>query len=170
MIAFTRSIPRYRFPCGTISELEANQGRCRCGTHGVPHMSGIRFYPRPVTSLEKSGCWRKNQHTRIRGQVFAESRKVNQACQSIWPEIDKGENKVKFESVSAGIPNISQMGISASFADTIDDKKDIKCKRVVKERIGRIILCTKWQNRLWTADRVCVTRSKLRMCNSDDVS
>ena len=33
------------------------------------------------------------------------------------------ENKVKFESISAGIPNISQMGISASFADTIDDKK-----------------------------------------------
>ena len=38
-------------------------------------------------------------------------------------KIDKGENKVKFESVSAGIPNISQMGVSASFADTIDDKK-----------------------------------------------
>ena len=50
-------------------------------------------------------------------------RKVNQACQSIWPEIDKGENKVKFESLSAGIPNISQIGVSASFADTIDDKK-----------------------------------------------
>ena len=68
-------------------------------------------------------CWRKNQNTEIRGQMFAESRKVNQACQSIWPEIDKGENKVKFESVSAGISNISQMGVSASFADTIDDKK-----------------------------------------------
>ena len=40
-----------------------------------------------------------------------------------WPEIDKGENKVKFKSVSAGIPNISHMGVSASFADTIDDKK-----------------------------------------------
>ena len=38
-------------------------------------------------------------------------------------EIDKGENKVKFESVSARIPNISQIGVSASFADTIDDKK-----------------------------------------------
>ena len=34
-----------------------------------------------------------------------------------------GENKIKFESVSAGIPNISQMGVSASFADTIDDKR-----------------------------------------------
>ena len=67
-------------------------------------------------------CWRKNQHTGIRGQVFAKSQKVNQACQSIWPEINKGENKVKFESVSAGILNISQMGVSASFADTIDDK------------------------------------------------
>ena len=55
--------------------------------------------------------------------MFAKLRKVNQAYQSIWPEIDKGENKVKFESVSAGIPNIFQMGVSASFADTIDDKK-----------------------------------------------
>ena len=55
--------------------------------------------------------------------MFAESRKVNQACQSICPEIEKGENKVKFESVSAVILNISQMGVSASFADNIDDKK-----------------------------------------------
>ena len=55
--------------------------------------------------------------------MFAKLRKVNQACQSIWPEIDKGENKVKFESVSARIPNISQMDVAASFADTIDDKK-----------------------------------------------
>ena len=68
-------------------------------------------------------CWRKNQHTGIRGQVFTESRKVNQACQSIWPEIDKEENKVKFESVSAGIPNVSQVGVSASSADTECDKK-----------------------------------------------
>ena len=52
-----------------------------------------------------------------------QARKVNQACQSIWPEIDKGENKVKFESVSAGIPNISQVGVSASFADTERNKK-----------------------------------------------
>ena len=59
-----------------------------------------------------------------------------------------GENKVKFESVLAGIPNISQMGVSASFANTIDDKKDIKYKRVVKERIGRISRCTKRQNQL----------------------
>ena len=55
--------------------------------------------------------------------MFSKLRKVNQACQSIWPEIDKEENKVKFESVSAGIPNISQIGVSASFADTKDDKK-----------------------------------------------
>ena len=68
-------------------------------------------------------CWRKNQYTGIREQVFAESRKVNQSYQTIWPKIDKGENKVKFESVSAGIPNISQIGVSASFADTMDDKK-----------------------------------------------
>ena len=57
--------------------------------------------------------------------MFAESRKVNQACQSIWPEIDKGENKVKYESVSAGIPNISHTGISPSFADMESDKRII---------------------------------------------
>ena len=100
-------------------------------------------------------CWRKNQHIGIRGQVFAESRKVNQACQSIWPEINKGENKVKFASLSAEIPNISQLGVSASFADTIDDKKDIKYKRVVKERIGKISRYTRRQNRLLDS-RSCV--------------
>ena len=36
-------------------------------------------------------------------------------------------------------------------------QKDIKCKRVVKERIGRISRCTKRQNRLWIADRVFET-------------
>ena len=55
--------------------------------------------------------------------MFAKLRKVNQMCESIWPEIDKGENKVKFESVSAGILNFSHTGVSASFADTVDDKK-----------------------------------------------
>ena len=34
-----------------------------------------------------------------------------------------GENKIKFESVSAGIPNISQMGVSANFANTKHDKE-----------------------------------------------
>ena len=33
------------------------------------------------------------------------------------------ENKVKFESVSARIPNISHIGVSAGFADTKDDKR-----------------------------------------------
>ena len=68
-------------------------------------------------------CWRKNQHIGIRGQVFAKHEKVNQACQSIWPEIDKEENRIKFESVSAGIPNVSRIGVSASSADTEGDKK-----------------------------------------------
>ena len=81
-----------------------------------------------------------------------------------------GENKIKFESVSAGIPNISQMGVSASFADTIDEKKDIKCKHVVKERIGRISRCTKRQNRFEIADRAYITKSKLRMCNINDAN
>ena len=68
-------------------------------------------------------CWRKNQHIGIRGQVFANLQKVNQACQSIWPVIDKGQNKTKLESVSAGIPNISHTGVSAGFADTENDKR-----------------------------------------------
>ena len=38
-------------------------------------------------------------------------------------KLTREKTKVNFESGSAGIPNISQMDISASFADTIDDKK-----------------------------------------------
>ena len=45
-------------------------------------------------------------------------------------------------------------------------QKDIKCRRVVKERIGRV---TKRQNRLWIDDLVYMIKSKLWMCNSDDV-
>jgi hypothetical protein len=86
------------------------------------HTHFISLIPRRL-SLSLVLCWRKNQHTGIRGQVFAKLRKVNQACQSIWPEIDKGENKVKFESVSARIPNISHTGVWASFADIVDDKR-----------------------------------------------
>ena len=47
-------------------------------------------------------------------------------------------------------------------------QKDIKCERVINERVGRISRCTKRQNRLWVDDRVCITKSKLRMCNLDD--
>jgi hypothetical protein len=64
----------------------------------------------------------KSTHWNPRANI-SQAQKVNQACQSIWPEIDKGENKAKFESVSAGIPNISQVGVSASFDDTERDKK-----------------------------------------------
>ena len=38
-------------------------------------------------------------------------------------KLTREKNEDKFESVSAGIPNITPMGVSASFADTIDDKK-----------------------------------------------
>jgi hypothetical protein len=75
--------------------------------------------------IGRASCWRKNQYTGIRGQVFSKLQKVNQACQSIWHEIDKGENKIKFESVSAGIPNITHTGVSASSTDTVDDKKNL---------------------------------------------
>ena len=37
-------------------------------------------------------------------------------------KLTKEKTKVKFESVSTGISNISQMDVSASFADTIDNK------------------------------------------------
>ena len=39
------------------------------------------FLVKQATTLVEIFCWswRKNQHTGIRGQVFAESRKVNQA-------------------------------------------------------------------------------------------
>ena len=72
--------------------------------------------------MPKDVLTQKSTHWNPRASV-RQARKVDQACQSIWPEIDKGENKVKIESVSAGIPNISQTGVSASSADTIDDKK-----------------------------------------------
>ena len=38
-------------------------------------------------------------------------------------KLTREKTKIKFESISTGIPNISQMDVSASFADTIDDKK-----------------------------------------------
>ena len=65
----------------------------------------------------------KNNTLESEGKCSPSHGKANQACQSIWPVIDKGENKIKFESVSTGIPNISQVGVSASFANTIDDQK-----------------------------------------------
>jgi hypothetical protein len=68
-------------------------------------------------------CWRKNQHNEIWGQVFAKLQKVNLACQSIWPAIDKERINIKFKIVSAGIPNNSRVGVSASFADRESDKK-----------------------------------------------
>jgi hypothetical protein len=46
--------------------------------------------------------------------------KSTKSASEFWPEIDKGENKVKFESVSVGIPNISHLSASAGFADTVN--------------------------------------------------
>ena len=114
--------------------------------------------------------WRKNQHTGIRGQVFAKLQKVNQACQSIWPAIDKEKINVKSESVSAGIPNNSRAGVSASSADKENNKKDIRCKRKTRDRIGRFGRHEKRQNQLRGADRTCITRSESRMYKSDDVA
>ena len=77
---------------------------------------------------------------------------------------------VKFDGVLAGVLIIPQISVSGSFADTIHDKRIFKYKRVINECVGRISRCTRWQNQLWVVDYACVTRSKLRMCNSDDVN
>ena len=112
----------------------------------------------------------KSTHWNPRASVH-QARKVDQACQSIWPIDWQGDRvNVKFEGVSAGVPIIPHIGISASFADRIHDKRIFKCKRVINECVGRISRCTRRQNRLWVADYACVTKSKLRMCNSDDVN
>ena len=55
--------------------------------------------------------------------MSAKLRKVNQACKSNWPAIDKEKINVKFESVSAGILNNSRAGVSASFADKENNKR-----------------------------------------------
>ena len=71
-------------------------------------------------------------------RVFVKFRKVNQACQSIWPAISKEEIKVKFESVSAGIPNISHTNVSASSVDKENDKRIyIICRCGVNKHVGK---------------------------------
>ena len=55
--------------------------------------------------------------------MFAKHGKSTKRASQFDLKLTREKNKVKFESVSAGIPNISQMGVLASFADTIDDKK-----------------------------------------------
>ena len=137
----------------------------------VPFYQNIWVILHTSYGFLNSWCWRKNQHTGIRGQVFAKHGKVDQACQSIWHVDWQGDRvNIKFEGVSAGVPIIPQIGVSASFADTIHGKRIFKCKRVINKCVGRISRCTRRQNRLWVADYACVTKSKLRMCNSDDVN
>ena len=110
----------------------------------------------------------KSTHWNPRANV-RQARKIDQAYQSILPVDWQGDRvNVKFEGISAGVPIIPQIDVSASFADTIHDKRIFKCKRVINECVGRISQCTRRQNRLWVADRACTAKSKLRMCNSDD--
>ena len=121
-------------------------------------------------ACQKNVLTQKSTHWNPRASV-RQARKIDQACQSIWPVDWQGDRvNVKFEGVSAGVPIIPQIGVSASFADTECNKRIFKYKRVINECVGRISRCTRRQNRLWVADYACVTRSKLRMCNSDDVN
>ena len=90
-------------------------------THWNPRAS-VRQVTESQPSVPKDVLMQKSTHWNPRASV----RRVTENQSSVpvnLLEIDKGENKVKFESISARIPNISQMGVSASFADTIDDKR-----------------------------------------------
>ena len=57
------------------------------------------------------------------GKCSPSSGKSTKRASQFDLKLTREKNKVKFESVSAVIPNISQMGVSASFADNIDDKR-----------------------------------------------
>ena len=48
--------------------------------------------------------------------------------------------------------------------------KEIKCRCRTNKRTGGFSRCEKRQNQLVGADYTCVIRSKLRMCNLDDVA
>ena len=83
-------------------------------------------------------CWRKNQHTGIRGQVFTKLRKVDQACQSIWPVDWQGDKvNVKFEGVSAGVPNIPYRSYRQAIADTEDDKIGLVSRFEIDDRLDQ---------------------------------
>ena len=62
--------------------------------------------------------------------MFTKLRKVNQVCQSIWPAIDKEKINIKSESVSAGIPNNSHKGVSASYANKENDKRVLNANAI----------------------------------------
>ena len=57
------------------------------------------------------------------GKCSPSSGKSTKRASQFDLKLTKEKNKIKFESISAGIPNISQIGVSASSADTIDNKK-----------------------------------------------
>ena len=71
------------------------------------------------------------------GKCSPSSEKSTKRASQFDLKLIREKKKVKFESVSAGIPNISQTGVSASFADTVDDKRILNAS-VINERVGRI--------------------------------
>jgi hypothetical protein len=92
-------------------------------------------------------CWRKNQHTGNRGQVFTESQKsqpsvpVNLTCN--WQE--RKQNQI-WERIGWDSEYLSG-GRIGKLCRYYRWQKDIKCERVVDERIGRISRYTRRQNR-----------------------
>ena len=65
----------------------------------------------------------KSTHWNPRASVHRVTEKSTKRASQFDLKLTREKTKVKFKSISAGIPNITQMGVSASSADTIDDRK-----------------------------------------------
>ena len=92
-------------------------------------------------------CWRKNQHTGIRGQVFAKHGKSTKRASQFDLKLTREKTKSNSRAYRWDSEYLSDGRIS-KLCRYYRRQKDIKCKRVVKERIGRISRYTKRQNRL----------------------
>ena len=85
--------------------------------YGVNSFYAIETYTNPFIVLRQ-----KSTHWNPRASV-RQARKVDQACQSIWPVDWQGDRvNVKFEGVSAGFPKIPHTGVSAGTADADSDQ------------------------------------------------
>ena len=121
-----------------------------------------------ICNIYSSFCWCKNTHTGIRGQMFARHGKSTKHASQFDLKLTREKTKSNSRTYRLGF-RISLRWVYRQTLRYYRRQKDIKCNHVINKRIGRISRYTKWQNRLWIADRICMTRSKLRMCNSDDV-
>ena len=108
----------------------------------------------------------KSTHCNPRANVH-QTQKVDQACQSIWPEIDKREKQSQIrECIDWDSEYLSDRRIG-KLCRYYRRQKDIEYECVINECIGRISWYTKRQNRLRIAYYTCITRPKLRMYSLD---